>query len=136
MMAAMKAYISSTFFYNSFPMAAAVATLKEIEKNNVIAQVWKQGEKLQQGLKEIIAKHGVPAGVSGPGPMPFLTFKSDPEKKHSRRRKLFYTETTAQGIFIHPFHHWYIFYTHSDEDIQKTLAVMDKAMKKVVETVR
>lgn len=136
MMAAMKAYISSTFFYNSLPMAASVATLQEIEKRNVIAQVWKQGKKLQQGLREIIAKYGVPAEVSGPGPMPFLTFKSDPEKKHSQRRKLFYTETTANGVFIHPFHHWYIFYTHSDEDIQKTLAVMDKAMKKVVETVR
>lgn len=136
MMAAMKAYISSTFFYNSLPMAASVATLQEIEKKNVIAHVWKQGEKLQKGMKEIIAKYGIPAEVSGPGPMPFLTFKSDPEKKHSQRRKLFYTETTANGIFIHPFHHWYIFYTHSDEDIQKTLAVMDKAMKKVVETVR
>ena len=56
--------------------------------------------------------------------------------RDSQRRKLFYTETTANGIFIHPFHHWYIFYTHSDEDIHKTLTVMDKAMKKVVETVR
>lgn len=136
MMAAMKAYISSTFFYNSFPMAAAVATLKEIETKNVIAHVWKQGEKLQKGLREIIGKFGIPAEVSGPGPMPFLTFKPDPEKKHSARRSLFYTETTAGGLFLHPFHHWYIFYTHSDEDIRKTLEVMDRAMKKVAETVR
>ncbi len=136
MMAAMKAYISSTFFYNSFPMNAAVATLDEIEAKNVIPHIWKQGEKLQKGLREIIAKYGVPAEVSGPAPMPFLTFKPDKEKKHSARRKLFYTETTANGIFVHPFHHWYIFYTHSDDDIQKTVEVMDKAMKSVAEKVR
>jgi len=136
MMASMKAYISSTFFYNSFPMNAAVATLNEIESKGVIPQIWKQGEKLQKGLREIVAKYGVPAEVSGPPPMPFLTFKPDKERRHSERRRIFYTETTANGIFIHPFHHWYIFYTHSDEDIKKTVAVMDKAMKTVVEKVR
>ena len=136
MMAATKAYISSTFFYNSFPMAAAVATLQEIETRNVIAHVWRQGERLQEGLRAIIAKYEIPAEVSGPGPMPFLTFQPDPQKKHSQRRRLFYTETTAQGIFLHPFHHWYIFFTHSDEDIEKTLQVMERAMKKVAETVR
>ena len=136
MMEALKAYISSTFFYNSFPMEAAVACLREIEEKNVIPHIWNQGEKLQKGLREIIAKYEAPAEVSGPPPMPFLTFIPDKEKKHSERRRIFYTETTANGIFIHPFHHWYISYTHSDDDIQKALSVIDDAMKTVVEQVR
>ncbi len=136
MMEALKAYISSTFFYNSFPMEAAVACLREIEEKNVIPHIWNQGEKLQKGLRKIIAKYEAPAEVSGPPPMPFLTFIPDKEKKHSERRRIFYTETTANGIFIHPFHHWYISYTHSDDDIQKALSVIDDAMKTVVEQVR
>ena len=136
MMAAMKAYISSTFFFNSFPMEAALACLDEIEKREVIPHIWKQGEKLKQGLQEIVARYEIPAEVSGPGPMPFLTFVPDTKKKHAERRKLFYTETTAHGVFVHPFHHWYIFYTHSDDDIQQTLSVMDKAMETVAKKVR
>lgn len=134
MMANQKAYISSTFFYNSFPMTAALAVLNEIEKKNVIPYIWRLGEKLQKGMKDLLSKYEIPAEVSGPPPMPFITFKSDksdPQKKHQARRRIFFTEAIANGVFVHPFHHWYIIYTHTEEDIEKTLSVMDKAMMKI-----
>lgn len=135
MMASQEAYISSTYFYNSFPMSAAVATLNEIESKDVIAHIWKLGKILQQGMDDLIAKYDMPAEVSGPPPMPFLSFKYDPEKKFKERRRIFYTETTRNGIFLHPYHHWYVLFTHTEEDIQITLDIMDKALNKIVEKV-
>jgi|WetSurMetagenome_2_1015567.scaffolds.fasta_scaffold32480_2 glutamate-1-semialdehyde-2,1-aminomutase len=131
MMANQKAYISSTFFYNSLPMAASLATINEIREKNVIPHIWRLGEKLQAGMRDILEKYDIPAEVSGPPPMPFLTFKSDAQKRHQERRRIFYTEAIANGIFLHPFHHWYIFFTHTDKDIETTLSVIEKTMMKI-----
>ncbi|MBN1471990.1 MAG: aspartate aminotransferase family protein [Syntrophaceae bacterium] len=136
MMASQKAYISSTFFYNSFPMCAAVATLNEIESKGVIAHIWKLGKILQQGMQDLVAKYNLPAVISGPPPMPFLTFSYNPDKKYVERRKIFYTETTRNGIFLHPYHHWYVLFTHTENDVHITLDVIDKAFKKIVEKVK
>ena len=76
-------------------------------------------------------KYAIPAEVSGPPPMPFLTFRSDPEKRHQERRRVFYTEAIANGVFLHPFHHWYILFTHTDKDIEATLDVIDETMRKI-----
>jgi 3-aminobutanoyl-CoA transaminase len=131
MMANQKAYISSTFFYNSFPMTASLATINEIRGKNVIPHIWRLGEKLQEGMRDILTKYEIPAEVSGPPPMPFLTFKSDQQKKHQERRRIFYTEVIAHGVFLHPFHHWYILFTHTDKDIEITLSVIEKTMMKI-----
>jgi 3-aminobutanoyl-CoA transaminase len=131
MMANQKAYISSTFFYNSLPMAASLATIKEIREKNVIPHIWRLGEKLQTGMRDILEKYEIPAEVSGPPPMPFLSFKSDEQKRHQERRRIFYTEVIANGVFLHPFHHWYILFTHTDKDIETTLSVIEKAMMKI-----
>jgi glutamate-1-semialdehyde-2,1-aminomutase len=132
MMANQKAYISSTFFYNSVSMSASLAALNEIGSKNVIAHIWKLGEMLQQGMEGLIATYNMPAEVSGPPPMPYLTFSYDPEKKFKERRRIFFTETTKNGIFLHPFHHWYVLFTHTEEHVKTTLKVMEKAFKEIV----
>lgn len=132
MMAAEKTYISSTFFYNSLPMAAAMAALNEIETKNVIPHIVKIGVMLQLGMKDLITEYNMPAEVSGPPQMPFMTFNFDPEKKFKERRRIFYTETTKNGIFLHPYHHWYVLFTHTEEHVKKTLEVIENAFKKIV----
>lgn len=131
MMANQKAYISSTFFYNSLSMAAALATLNEIENKDVLPRIWTLGKMLQDGMKTLIEQHHIPAEISGPPPMPFLTFTYAPDKKFKERRRIFYTETTRNGIFLHPYHHWYVQYTHTEEDIKTTLDIMDAVLGEI-----
>lgn len=135
MMASQKAYISSTFFYNSFPMAAALATLNEIEKENVIPHIWKLGKMLQEGMQQLVTQYNIPAEISGPPPMPYITFTYSPDKKFKERRRIFYTETVRNGIFLHPYHHWYVQYSHTESDVQNTLHVMDDAFAKISQEV-
>jgi glutamate-1-semialdehyde aminotransferase len=63
--------------------------------------------------------------------MPFITFdKVDDDYKI--RRKFFYTETIRRGLFIQPYHHWYIAHRHTDDDLQKSLDIIDEAFSETL----
>lgn len=123
-------FISSTFFPNSLDMVAAMKCLDILERENVIDAIWERGEKFLSDLRDIVEKSGVPASVSGIPPMPFVTFdKADDHYK--KRRTLFYTETIRRGLFIQPYHHWYLTYRHSAEDLKYALVTISEAFEEV-----
>lgn len=128
-------FISSTFFPNSLEMVASIATINMLERENVIENIRKKGEIIKKFTIDAIEKTGVKAIYSGVLPMPFITFykdknDSDP-KAYRNRRNLFYTELIRRGIFMQPFHHGYIAYRHTDEDIGR----MCEAIKESFEIV-
>ncbi len=121
-------FISSTFFPNSLEMVAAMKCLDIMERENVIDAIWKSGQNFLDELNNMVHNSGVPATVSGIPPMPFLTFdKADDSYK--KRRVRFFTETIRRGLFIQPYHHWYITYRHSAEDLEKALKVISEALE-------
>lgn len=123
-------FISSTFFPNSLEMVAAMKCLDILERDRVIDKIWENGEMFLNKLKEIVSASGVPAAVSGIPPMPFLTFEKADEH-YKQRRTLFYTEVIRRGLFIQPYHHWYISYRHTEGDLKKALQVIDDALQVV-----
>jgi len=58
----------------------------------------------------------------------FITFKKDEEKLYKQRRKEFYTQLIRRGVFLQPFHHGYICYRHTDEDIDVTVKAVEEAL--------
>jgi glutamate-1-semialdehyde aminotransferase len=85
--------------------------------------LWARGTKFLEQLHGIVEQSGVAVSVSGIPPMPFLTFeRTDPHYKERRTR--FYTECIRRGLFVQPYHHWYINYRHTDEDLAKALDVI------------
>jgi glutamate-1-semialdehyde aminotransferase len=64
--------------------------------------------------------------------MPFMTFdkaESDGEKTYKARREYFYTQTIRRGLFIQPFHHWYIAHRHTDADLDRALRVIAESLE-------
>jgi len=119
-------FISSTFLPNSLEMVAAHKCLDILEREKVVDVMYERGTKYLEDLEKIVKKHDAPVTVSGIPPMPFLTFdKVDDDYKE--RRTYFYTETIRRGLFIQPYHHWYIAHRHTDEDLQKSLDIIDEA---------
>lgn len=128
-----KVFISSTFFPNSLEMVAAMKCLDILERDGTLDRIWERGTRFLEDLERIVAVSKVPATVSGIPPMPYLTFdKAD--QHYKARRELFYTETIRRGLFIQPFHHWYICGRHSDADLAKALQVIREALEIVAET--
>jgi len=122
-----KVFVSSTFFPNSMEMVAALKCIEILERENVIDRIYEMGQRFMDGCLELIEKHGVPASVSGIPPMPFITFdKADAQYKERRTR--FFTETIRRGLFIQPYHHGYIAFRHTDEDITASLNAIEEAL--------
>lgn len=122
-----KCFISSTYFPNSLEIAAAMKCLDILEREKVTDKIWERGQYFLKRLSEIVKESGAPVSVSGIPPMPFITFdKSD--DKYKDRRVCFYTEAIRRGLFIQPYHHWYLAYRHTDEDLEYALGVIEESL--------
>ena len=125
-------FISSTFFPNSLEMAAALKCIEILERDKVIDNIWYKGSLFLKKLEKLKKKHGAPVTISGIPPMPFMTFDKVDELYKVRRRD-FYTQTIRKGLFIQPYHHWYICYRHTEDDINHALDCIDEALGYIME---
>ncbi len=123
-----KVFISSTFFPNSLEMVAALKCIEILERDKVIEDIWTRGADFLAKAEKLVKDSKVPATVSGIPPMPYITFdKVDDDYKD--RRTCFYTETIRRGLFIQPYHHGYICYRHTDEDLANALNAIGEALE-------
>jgi len=129
MQAAEGLHLSATYHGETAAMAAAMATLDFVEQHPVAERVWALGEQLIAGLNESAARHGIQARAFGEPlpPMPFLKFEGLDEKRTERVKARFYREVLAGGVLLHPRHLWFVSYSHTANDIERTLAVADGA---------
>lgn len=124
-------YVSSTFFTNSIPMAAAVATIRKLKATGAIAHLWRVGQNLLDGLDRLARDAGVEARAIGVAPMPFLVFTDPDPAIREAAKTVFYRETTRRGLLLHPNHHWFVCAAHTDQDLSNTLAVCGEAFAAV-----
>lgn len=120
-------FVSSTFFPNSLEIAASLKCIEILQREQVTDSLWSRGQAFLDRLADIKTKHAAPVTVSGIPPMPFITFDKV-DKHYKERRTEFYTQTIRRGLFIQPYHHWYICHRHTDQDLERALAVIDEAM--------
>jgi glutamate-1-semialdehyde aminotransferase len=133
MAAADKLFISSTFFPNSDGFVAALKTIEILERDNVLANIWDKGERFLERIQGLIDKYDVGAELTGVAPMFYVTFKSDETGAYKGKRKDFYTQLIRKGFFFSPFHHAYISYRHTEEDLEMTLKAIDESLAFVKE---
>ena len=133
MAAAQKLFISSTFFPNSDGYVAALKTIEILERENVIDNIWEKGNRFLKKVRNIINKYNVGAELTGVAPMFYITFKKDEAETHRMRRDVFYTQLIRRGIFLHPHHHGYISYRHTEQDLDITAKAIDEALAYVNE---
>jgi glutamate-1-semialdehyde aminotransferase len=137
--------VSATYFPSTLGISAALATIDEMEKENVISHLWNIGKELAQGLISIAAQKKVNAHIMGESPMPFLIF-GDPDSytgtwyediyragypgtdRDRLLMKAFFNETIVRGVFFHPRHHWFSCYSHTKQDVDRTLEVAEECL--------
>jgi 3-aminobutanoyl-CoA transaminase len=136
MAAAQKLFISSTFFPNSDGYVAALKTIEILERDNVLDKIWEKGGRFLKKIQGIINKYDVGAELSGVAPMFFITFKRNEANTQRARRDDFYTYLIRRGVFLHPHHHGYICYRHTEQDLDITVTAIDEALAYVNEKYR
>jgi glutamate-1-semialdehyde aminotransferase len=113
-----KALLSSTFFPNSVEQIASLKTIEILERDNILEGVRKKGEFFATLVEDVIQKCGFDVEFSGAPLMPFITFNKDKDGLYKKLRPAFYTELIRRNVFLQPYHHGYIAYRHTDEDLK------------------
>jgi glutamate-1-semialdehyde 2,1-aminomutase len=118
-----------TFWYEASAIAASLATLTELKKVNSATTVLEKGKNLVDGMKAIAVNHGYQLKITGAPSMPFVRVEGDDE--HLSLSSEWCGECTKRGTFFVPFHNWFLSTAHTEEDISRTLEIMDDAFKAI-----
>ena len=129
-------YQAGTLSGNPLAVAAGLATLRRLQKENPYARLEKLGERLDKGLVEAGAKAGAAVRVNRVGSM-FTLFFTDREvfdfdsakTCDTQRFNRFFHSMLEQGIYWPPsqFEAAFISAAHSEADIERTVAAAAKA---------
>lgn len=138
-------YFAGTFNGNSVSMAAALATLETLETletEPVYEHIFRLGDRMREGLEEISQELGVPTVVSGYGSL-FMTFfmegpirnYDDPVRNDFEFYLAYREELLRRGLFVVPrvTGRNHIGYSHTDEDVDESLAISRDALVRVLE---
>ena len=119
--------LSTTHGAETHALAAAIATMRTYKNEPVIEHLIRQGERLRQQGSALVRAHGLDNYVEFLGRPTCLLFATrDREGRPSQAmRTLFLQETIRRGVLMPSL---VVSYSHSDEDIERTLEAIDAAL--------
>ncbi|MBF1993105.1 glutamate-1-semialdehyde 2,1-aminomutase [Staphylococcus schleiferi] len=132
-------YQAGTLSGNPLAMTSGYMTLSQLtpESYDYFNQL---GDILEDGLKKIFNRYGIPLTVNRAGSMigfflnegPVTNFKEANASDHELFRVL-YRELAVQGIFLPPsqFEGMFLSTAHTKDDIQQTLEAFDTALERI-----
>ena len=131
-----KLWVSSTNNSENLSLAGTIAVINEMQEKNTISYCWDTGKKLFEGWNKIVSKYNLDAKMSGyPIRMHLQCFDSN-KNESLEMKSLFLQEMVKQGIFISVSGATFICFSHSKEDIDKTLNALEKTCKFIVDKVK
>ncbi|WP_386686625.1 glutamate-1-semialdehyde 2,1-aminomutase [Lonepinella sp. MS14437] len=136
-------YQAGTLSGNPIAMAAGLACLTELSKNGNQQKLAEKTEKLALGLKMLANRHSIPFQVQYVGGMFGLFFTE--QQEITNFQQVMQCDTTTfnrffhlmleKGIYLAPsaYEAGFMSLAHSDEDIDRTLAVADWAFAQLAQ---
>ncbi|MGE0220882.1 aminotransferase class III-fold pyridoxal phosphate-dependent enzyme [Mycolicibacterium sp.] len=126
--AASRVFLTGSFWMNSTPMAASLATIRRLAEIDGLARMQRAGARLRAGIVAQAAHHGIEIDYTGPDVMPYLTFAGDVE----HRRMIRFAEAALRaGVYLHPRHNWFMSAAMDDEVIDRVLRGTEIAFDEV-----
>jgi glutamate-1-semialdehyde aminotransferase/spore coat polysaccharide biosynthesis protein SpsF (cytidylyltransferase family) len=128
-------FFSGTFGGEALSLAAAIATIDKIERENVIDRLWQLGAELMQQARARIAGAGLADVISlvGSAPWAIFAFKDHPKASKEAIKTLFLREMIAAGVLLNASHN--VCYAHTPTDLGRVLAAYDHALGVVQEMI-
>ena len=132
-------YQAGTLSGNPVAMAAGLAQLDVLEREAPYGALEKRATRLVNGIVEAAGRHGVPASGAALGSMWGVYFCEGPVRNFQDAQAVdrdlfaaYHRECLAGGVFFapSPFEAGFISTAHSDDDVDRTLAVVDRSIAK------
>jgi glutamate-1-semialdehyde aminotransferase len=124
-----KVFLSSTFFPNSLAQVASLKTIEFLEREHVLENIQKKGDPFAKQVKDHINDTRVPCNFTGDPWMPYITFTPDSNYVYRKIREEFYKQLIRRKVFLQPYHHGYIAYRHSSEDLDYASEMIYESLK-------
>jgi glutamate-1-semialdehyde 2,1-aminomutase len=118
-------FATGSFWMSAVPMAATLATLDVLEREDGVAHMARMGEKLVDGLVGQLSSLDLPASVTGHPTMPYLKFHND--EKWVRTSE-FAAKCAKLGLFLHPRHNWFVSTAIDDELVDRILDITGQVL--------
>ncbi len=132
-------YQAGTLSGNPLAMAAGLAMLEELDsKREIFKSIDEKTAYLHEGLDTVLKSNNIPHTINRLGSMISIHFSETPVKDfasaaHANNHtfKEFFHGMLAEGIYIAPsaFETWFITEALSYEDLDKTIAAVDKVSR-------
>lgn len=131
-------YQAGTLSGNPLAMTAGIATLRELQKPGIYAELEQKSAKLAAGLAEAAKKAGAVVSFNRVGSMLCTFFTDQPVTDYTTactsdtgKFGVFFRSMLDQGIYLAPsqFEAAFVSLAHSDEDIAKTVEAAYVAFK-------
>ena len=128
-------FFSFTFGGECLSLAAALATIKEIKEKNVLPKIWDLGAKLKNGYNTLVKNMnlGDMTECVGFPPHTVILFKDAGSYDPLVLRTLFQQEAIKRGVLAIGVHN--ICYSHSKEDINRTLDAYSQTLEVIKEAI-
>jgi len=128
-------FFSFTFGGETLSLAAALATMSKLQREPVVQTLACRGQKIMNGLRPRIERYGAAhfLSVSGHPAWSFLLIKDTPSYSQWTIKTLLLQEMFARGILTLTTHN--VSYAHTEDDINRLLAVYDEVLPILVDAV-
>jgi glutamate-1-semialdehyde aminotransferase len=129
-------FYSFTFAGETLSLAAAKATIKELESQSVLKTVWARGGQLKSGCVALIAEFGLEEAVTCTGYdcWPRISFTGRDPREGMAMETLFRQEVTKRGVLMRT--GMFVSYSHTAEDVDRTLQAYGSALELLAQSRR
>ncbi|GAA4560583.1 aminotransferase class III-fold pyridoxal phosphate-dependent enzyme [Pseudonocardia xishanensis] len=117
-------YVTGSFWTGAVPLAAGLATLTELRRGDALPRMKRSGTRLREGLARQAAAHGFEIAQTGPVQMPMLSFAGDTD---FRLVTAWAEAAVERGVYLHPWHNWFLSAAHTEGEIDAILERTDDA---------
>jgi glutamate-1-semialdehyde 2,1-aminomutase len=130
-------YQAGTLSGNPLAVAAGLATLKVLRRDNPYPELERKAALLSTGIKEILTRKSVAHTVNRVGSMLSLFFHSGPVNSYEQALqsdkeafRRFFAKMLDNGIYLapSPFEAWFVNASHTEEDIERTVGAVEKSV--------
>jgi glutamate-1-semialdehyde 2,1-aminomutase len=126
--AAASLFTTGSFWFSADAMAASLATLDVLEREDGVAAMQAWGRRLWDGIAAQAAERGVTINLTGHVAMPYLTFPGDEDYALA---ELFAAVCAREGLYLHPRHNWFLSTALTETDLVVALRATGRALDAV-----
>ncbi|MHB8770854.1 MAG: aminotransferase class III-fold pyridoxal phosphate-dependent enzyme [Syntrophales bacterium] len=123
---AQRSFISSTYWTERIGPTAAIATIKKYRQHDVGNHLMRIGQAVQDGWRELFAKHELEVHIGGIPPLSYFAFEHE---KALALKALFVQGMLERGVLAT--NSFYAMYAHSLSNVTGYLEAMDQVLSQL-----